>query len=133
LLRRLGMMMTEPDPAVRRTLASEARFALAAIETDLKLAGYEPEAVRPPENWLSARREVARDIGALEGLLLLSANRDKAQSAPIARRLEHFADRFAASDLRPPAPPVISRAGWKAPPLESIVDRGLRRLERAPI
>ena len=97
LLRRLGMMMTEPDPAVRRTLASEARFSLTSIETDLELAGYEPEAVRPPEKWLSARRDAAREIGVLEGALLLSANRDKAMSATIAGRLEVLADRFAAS------------------------------------
>jgi multidrug resistance protein MdtO len=133
LLRRLGKMMIEPDPVARRTQASEARFALAAIETDLELAGYEPEAVRPPENWLSSRREVARDIGALEGALLLSANRDKAQSAPIAGRLEHLANRFAAPDLGPPAPPAGLRARWRAPPLERLVDRGLRRLEQAPI
>jgi len=93
------MMMTEPDPATRRNLASEARFSLAAIETNLELAGYEPEAVRPPEKWLSARREAAREIEALEGALLLSANTDDAISAPIAGRLEILADRFAASDI----------------------------------
>jgi multidrug resistance protein MdtO len=132
LLRRLGMMMTEPDPAVRRTLASDARFSLAAIETDLELAGYEPEAVRPPEKWLSARRDAARGIEALEGALLLSA-RDKAESAPIAGRLEHLADRFAALDRPPPAPAAVSRVQWKEPSLQSIIDRGLGRLEQAPI
>ena len=88
LLRRLGIMMTALDPTVRQTLASEARFSLTAIETDLELTGYEPEAVRPPEKWLSARRDAAREIEALEGALLLSANRDKATSAAISDRLE---------------------------------------------
>jgi multidrug resistance protein MdtO len=132
LMRRLGIMMNEPDPETRRTQASEARFALAAIETDIKLAGYEPETMRPTKNWLSARHEVARDIGALEGALVLSANRDEAQSAPIVGRLEHLADRFAASDDRPCAPPAVSRARWVASPLETIIDQGLRRLEQAP-
>jgi multidrug resistance protein MdtO len=132
LLRRLAMMMTEPDPAARRELASEARSSLAAIETDLELAAYEPQAVRPPENWLSARREAAQDIAALEGPLLLSANTDKAAAAPIAGRLETLADRFAASSLPQAAPPT-SHVQWPALPDDSIIDRGLRRLERAPI
>jgi multidrug resistance protein MdtO len=133
LLRRLGMMMTEPDPAVRRTLASDARFSLAAIENDLELADYEPDAVRPPEKWLSARREAAREIGALEGMLLLSANRDKAMSAPIAGRLEILADRFAASDVKRTAAPVDSQAQWNTASLVPIVEQGLRRLEQAAI
>jgi multidrug resistance protein MdtO len=132
LLRRLGMMMTEPDPAVRRTLASEARVSLAAIETDLELAGYEPEAVRPPERWLSARRDAARDIEALEGPLLLSANTDKAMSAPIADRLESLADRFASSSFPQTAPPTL-QVQWKAAPVDSIIERGLTQLEQAPI
>jgi multidrug resistance protein MdtO len=133
LVRRLGMMMTEPDPAVRRTLASEARVSLAAIETDLELAAYEREAVRPQEKWLSARRDAARKIGALEGALLLSANRDKAMSAAIAGRLEILADRFAASDIGRTAPPVDSQAQWRAASLRSIIDQGLSRLEAAAI
>jgi multidrug resistance protein MdtO len=133
LLRRLRIMVTEPDPVVRRTLASEARFSLAAIETDLKLVGYEPEAVRPAEKWLSARREATRDIEELEGALLLSANEDKDLSAAIASRLEIMAERFALSDIGRIAPPVAPRAQWKAAPLGSIVEQGLRRLEQAPI
>jgi multidrug resistance protein MdtO len=132
LLRRLGMMMTEPDSAARRNLASESRFSLAAIETDLELAGYEPEAVRPAQNWLSARREAARDIEALQGPLLLSANTDKATSTSIADRLEILADRFGVSELLQPAPPT-SQVQWKAPLADSMIDRGLRRLEQAQI
>jgi multidrug resistance protein MdtO len=132
LLRRLATMMTEPDSAARRKLASDARFSLAAIETDLELAGYEPESLRPPETWRSARRHAAREIGALEGALLLSANADNARSAPIVGRLENMADRFATSDPRP-APPAVARTQWEAPPLESVIDRGLRRLEEVPV
>jgi multidrug resistance protein MdtO len=134
LLRRLGMMMTEPDPATRRGLASEARFSLAAIRTDLELASYEPEGVRRPEEWLSARREAAREIEALEGALLLIADRDKEGSAPIAGRLEILADRFATSGILPPGPSVGSQAQQReAPSLEPVVERGLRRLEQVAI
>jgi multidrug resistance protein MdtO len=133
LLRRLGTMMTEPDPAARRSQASQARVSLAAIATDLDLAGYEPQAVRPPEAWLSARRAAAQDLEALEGPLLLRANRDEAMAAPIAGRLESLADRFAASDIRQAAPPAASQVLWQAAPADPIIDQGLRRLEQAPI
>jgi multidrug resistance protein MdtO len=133
LLRQLGVMMTEPAPAARHELASEARFSLAAIETDLELAGYEPEALRPPEKWLSARREAAREIGSLEGALLLTANTDKAMSEPIAGRLKTLADCFATSDIPRPALPSASQEQSKAPPLELVIEEGLRRLEQAAI
>ena len=76
LLRRLGAMMRAPNPSTCRSMAWQARSALAAIETDIGLAGYEPDTVRPPESWMAARREAAREIGALEGPLLLSAGQD---------------------------------------------------------
>jgi multidrug resistance protein MdtO len=131
LLRRLGMMVTEADAAMRRKMASEARFSLAAIEADLELASYEPEALRPPKEWLSVRREAARDIGALEGPLLLSADGDRSKSAPVADRLRNLADRFTASVSERLAPPANPEAQWKASPLEPIIEHGLRRLEQA--
>jgi multidrug resistance protein MdtO len=131
LLRRLGMMMTEPNPATRRQLASEARFSLTAIESDLELAEYEPQAVRPTEEWLSARREAARDIEALGGALLLSANRDRTTSAPIAGRLETLAERFTVSDNRRQASPdALQREPLS---LEPLIEQGLRRLEQTVI
>jgi multidrug resistance protein MdtO len=133
LLRRLGRMMTELDPAARRKLASEARFSLTAIEADLELAGYEPKAVKPPEKWLSARREAAREIGLLEGALLLSSNTDKATSESIAGRLENLADRFAGSDAQRHTTPADLRTPWETIPLEPIIEPGLRRLEQAAI
>jgi multidrug resistance protein MdtO len=133
LLRRLGMMMTEPDPAARRTLALEARSSLAAITTDLELAGYEPEAVRPPDEWLSTRRDAAGEIEALEGTLLLSANRDKETSATISGRLENLAERFAAPGVRPTTPTVNLPVQWNAAALAPMIDEGLRRLEQATI
>jgi multidrug resistance protein MdtO len=133
LLRRLGIMMAEPDPAVRCTLASEARFSLAAVETDLELAGYEPESVRPTEKWLSARRDVAREIEALEGALLLSANSDNGTSAAISDRLEILAERFAVSDIPRTTPPVDLQVQWKAAPLVTLIEQRLTRLEQTAI
>jgi multidrug resistance protein MdtO len=133
LLRQLGMMMTEPNPATRLKLASEARSSVAAIETDLELAGYEPLALRPSEEWLSARREAAREIGSLEGALLLSANGDKATSEPIAGRLKILADRFAASENPQPALSAASHERSKPPPLELVIDQSLQRLEHTAI
>jgi multidrug resistance protein MdtO len=133
LLRRLGIMMTEPDSAARRTLALEAHSSLAAITTDLKLAGYEPEAVRPPDKWLTARRDAAREIEALEGSLLLSANRDKQTSATISDRLENLAERFAAPGVRQTTATVDLPGQWKAAPFAPMIEEGLRRLEQVAI
>ena len=85
LLRRLGAMMTAASPSARRALASQAQSALGAIETDIELAGYEPDTIRPAEIWLAARRQAAREIGGIEAPLLLSADQDAAASAQIAR------------------------------------------------
>jgi hypothetical protein len=142
LLRRLGAMMTAPNPSTRRALAWQARSALAAVETDIGLARYEPDTVRPPESWMAARREVAREIGALEGPLLLCAGQDTSVTADVANRLETLATRFAASEASPRPPNEGSHGDrgphrdkgphreWNIPPLFGIIDSGLRRLEK---
>jgi multidrug resistance protein MdtO len=129
LLRHLSAMMTA-DPQSRRGLASRAQSALAEIETDIDLAGYEPSTVRPTEAWLSARRHVADEIGALGSVLLLSADNNATTRTQIANRLETLAGRFAASGVHPPTNPQIE---WSTSPLLRIVDAGLLRLEEAPI
>jgi multidrug resistance protein MdtO len=136
LLRRLGAMMTAPNPSTRRALAWQARSALAAVETDIGLARYEPDSVRPPESWMVARREAAREIGALEGPLLLCAGQDTSLSADVASRLETLATRFAASEASPRPPNEGSHGDksphreWNIAPLFGIIDSGLRRLEK---
>jgi multidrug resistance protein MdtO len=129
LLRHLSAMMTA-DPQSRRGLASRAQSALAEIETDIDLAGYEPSTVRPTEAWLSARRHVADEIGALGSVLLLSADNNATTRTQIANRLETLAGRFAASGVHPPTNPQIE---WSTSPLLRIIDAGLLRLEEAPI
>jgi multidrug resistance protein MdtO len=129
LLRRLSAMMNA-DPQSRRALASQAQSALAAIETDIDLARFEPSTVRPTEAWLSARRQVATEIGALGSVLLLSADNNATTRTQIANRLETLANRFAAPGVHPPTNP---QAEWSASPLLRIIDAGLLRLEEAPI
>jgi multidrug resistance protein MdtO len=129
LLRQLSAMMTA-DPQSRRALASQAQSALAEIETDIDLAGYEPSTVRPTEAWLSARRHVVAEIGAVGSVLLLGADNNATPRAQIANRLETLAKRFAASELHPTTNPQVE---WSTSPLLRIIDTSLLRLEEAPI
>ena len=100
------------------------------IETDIDLAGYEPSTVRPTEAWLSTRRHVATEIGALVSVLLLSADSNAMTRTQIANRLETLADRFATSELYSPTNPQVE---WSTLPLLRIIDMGLLRLEGAPV
>jgi multidrug resistance protein MdtO len=129
LLRRLAALMTA-DRSARRTMASQAQSELAEIETDIDLAAYEPDTVRPSAQWLAARRKAADEIGALASPLLLSADEPTANSALIAKRLEALAGRFAVAEIPPPLPGPTE---WSRSPLFPIIDAGLRRLEEASI
>jgi multidrug resistance protein MdtO len=129
LLRHLGAMMTA-DPQSRRALASSMQSALAEIETDIDLASYEPDTVRPSAAWLSARRFLADEIGALESLLLLNADDDATPRTQIASRLESLAARFAHSEIKAPVNPQVE---WSTPPLLRIIDTNLLRLEEAAV
>jgi multidrug resistance protein MdtO len=128
MLRRLGVMTKTADPAARRTLASQSRSALAAIAVDIELARYEPSGICPSPDWLTARRDIAHDISALESPLLLAGGHDVSASAHIAARLGTLADRLTAQSTgtapreRPPTEP--SRL-----PLFRIIDACLDRLE----
>ena len=133
LLRRLGSMMTAASPSRRRALASQAQAALAAVEADIDLAGFEPTSVRPSQCWLTARRDAAREIGELEGPLLLSANQEGAVAAYIAERLETLAGRFVVSETHSAAPTKEPRTEWNTQPLLGIVEARLRGLEESLI
>lgn len=133
LLRRLGKMMTESNRQTRRALASENQAALAAIKTDLDLAGYEPGALRPNEEWLVERCETVHEIATLEAPLLLSANQNPTTSAQIRDRLEHLARRFVGGGEQTSHDDIQLQSQWMAAPLFRIIDRGLRRLEEASV
>jgi multidrug resistance protein MdtO len=132
LLQTLSAMMTAATAPARRALASQAQSALAAIKTDIELAGYEPMSVRPDATWLARRDQFAEDIGALESALLLSADREPATSRSIARRLQALADRFIVTTAPPPGHGEGQHGGWSAPPIFHIVNAGLVRLEQKP-
>jgi len=132
LLRRLAALMTA-DKSARPALASQAQSELAKIETDIELAAYEPEAVRPNTAWLAARRQAAYEIGALESMLLLSADNDAKTSAQIAGRLDALAGRFTVCETQQSRLLAGQHVEWKTSPLFRIIDTGLRRLEEAPI
>jgi len=132
LLHRLSAIMTAADVRARRALASVAQSQLGEIETDIDLAAYEPEAVRPSSAWLAVRRGVAEEIGLLLAPLLLSADDDARTSAQLAHRLEALAGRFTSSKTQVHTP-ADRQVKWTTSPLFRIIGGGLRRLEKAPI
>ncbi|HEY2528955.1 MAG TPA: FUSC family protein [Xanthobacteraceae bacterium] len=132
LLRSLAAMMRALNPWTRRALASKALSALSALETDINLASYEPQAVRSSDAWLQSREATAQGIGTLHSPLLLSAEQDGEKSTHIATRLEALAGRFASTDAQPPLPGENPPVVWSEHPLFHIIDTGLRGLEHAP-
>ena len=137
LLGSLSAMMRAADAGARRALASAAQSRLAEANTDIDLAAYEPEGVRPDPAWLAVRRHTVDEIGALESMLLLSADNDANASAQIAARLEALAKRFAIAEARTETDVTAQTANrhleWRTSPLFRIIDTGLRRLEGVPI
>ncbi len=124
LLRRLGAMSRAASRRMRRAASSEAQAALGAIEADLDLVRYEPASVRPDPGWLAARQGAAREIGALEALLLVSAEPD---TAHVADRLEALATRLES----PGAPLVPPVEGPPTAPVQAIIATHIARLEAA--
>jgi multidrug resistance protein MdtO len=101
VLRRLSAMAAAASPTTRRSVAAQVQGALGSIEQDLDLAGYEPAAIRPEESWLRARRRASHELAALQGPLLLSADRDPACAVDIGHRLERIAARLSAQQSIP--------------------------------
>jgi multidrug resistance protein MdtO len=130
VLRSLGAMMVAANPWTRRALASKARAELSALEADIELARYEPQGVRPSQAWLGSRRDAVQEIRALESPLLLNAEQDGETSAPIARRLQALAGRYAGQEPRPPLPGDESPTRWSTLPLFYMIDSRLRGLEQ---
>src|SRR6185295_14660979 len=66
LVGKLASMLKTVNAPKRRMLAAEAQGALSQIEADLDVIGYEPDSLRPGDDWVAARRVAAEEIGALE-------------------------------------------------------------------
>ena len=91
LLKRLDAMVETTDSRERRVLASEIQVGMAAVETDIELARYEPLPMRRDASWAQARRAAVTEIGELGELLLLGA--DETSVGRLRRLEEEFADK----------------------------------------
>jgi multidrug resistance protein MdtO len=91
LLKRLDAMVETTDSRERRVLASEIQAGMAAVETDIELARYEPLPMRRDASWAQARRAAVNEIGELGELLLLGA--DETSVGRLRRLEEEFADK----------------------------------------
>jgi len=132
VLRRLKAMLTATTPSERRALAGETQSALAAIETDLDLAQYEPVNVRPSSNWFAARREAVDGIGSIMSPMLVIADQHTVVSGHFANRLDCIAGAIITPQvaLSPPPPPAkLTQTGWTVFPLFAIIDCGLSGLQ----
>jgi multidrug resistance protein MdtO len=104
LLRRLATLATASAPAERRTIASQTRTQLDAIERDLALASIEPPRIRRDDAWLASRHDAVDALGALEQELVASPDGRSAHAAGVAGRLERIAGQLDASPDAPGQP-----------------------------
>lgn len=131
LIRGLGAMASATDARTRRALATTSLSGVGALERDLDLLTYEPKEIRPSAGWLQSRHRMARDIAALTGPLLLSADHWPEQAAGYGARLERLtgvlgessATRFGSASLAPSGPSA----------LDALVEASLSALERSPL
>lgn len=102
--------------------AGEWLGSLGAIESDLDIARYEPDSVRPADEWLAQRREIVRQIGALQEPLAMLTREGAASD------FQPRLDRLAGT-------PAAAAEGLLTPdmrdPLTALVDERLHGLEAA--
>jgi multidrug resistance protein MdtO len=140
VLRRLSAMMRAATVRERRALASEVQTTLTSLETDIDLARYEPPAIRPNLRWLDTRRDAAREMSSLDGLLLLTgagggggadAGAEAEFRGSVAHRLDGLAGHVEASS-EAPAPLLKSTAqSARDGQPHAVVEGHVRRLEEA--
>jgi multidrug resistance protein MdtO len=135
LLRRLSAMTTTVGVSARRAVAAQVLASRDAIETDLKIAAYEPRSTRQSQRWRRRRLRAVRAILALTGPLLLSADRLPAVSMEFGRRLRLVA--HAPDDAEPPAeetaggPATPEADHAQAEAVRSLLEPDYRRLRHA--
>ncbi|SCK25732.1 multidrug resistance protein MdtO [Variovorax sp. HW608] len=119
----LERMAAETRGGARPTeAAGEWLGRLGAIESDLDIARYEPDSVRPADEWLAHRRGVVRQLGALqEPLALLASESELCAFQP---RLDRIAGAPVDAPEASPMPDMHD-------PLAALVDQRLHDLETA--
>ncbi len=127
LLAGLGTLSDAIGIGRRRVLAAKLDADLAAVETDLGLAKYEPTALRPSVAWLAAREEAVDAIAALKAPLLLATD-DKGARARNATRLRALASRF--STQTSVVTELTPATSGTAQPLDAIVDDDIEQVDR---
>ncbi len=130
LLRRLSAIVAATDLAVRRVTAGEVLASYGAVERDLGLVPYEPRWTRPDESWLRQRVRTAREIMALAGPLLLSADRAPENSAAVRQRLNALTTPADEAPM-PVAPANDSTATAEGAAVQELVDAHLQQLKQA--
>jgi multidrug resistance protein MdtO len=131
LFRRLAALASATSAPKRWGLAVEARAKLGSIEQDLGLMRYEPSATRPAGAWVAERREVARNLSALQVPLLVGADQRPGALDGIARRLDRLAERFgAAPEPATPAVGIGRASGSPDHAVAALIEAPLVQLEQ---
>jgi multidrug resistance protein MdtO len=138
LLRQVAALAAAASTAKRWGIAADARTQLASVQQDLALTHYEPPSIRPAPAWLNDRREIARTLSSLQGLLVMSGDQQPGDQAGTAHRLERLADRFGDTSGLAAAVPAGAAPGGAGPQprpaaqgaIAAAVETRLANLER---
>ena len=80
LRQRWRALTTMPSATLLRAQAASAMARRAALQNDIALTHYEPSWVRPAQDWTATRRRVLAELEALEGPMVLLAERHPADA-----------------------------------------------------
>ena len=87
ILRRMAVSLASGRHALRSAELSELQQMLGGVEEDVKVARYEPMSIRPADEWLERRRQIAVEIGALLGVAWLAVDDDRVLAPTTGARL----------------------------------------------
>jgi multidrug resistance protein MdtO len=130
VLKRLRELFLGKDVRDQQLIATELNSTLAAVNTDLALARYEPISIRASDTWLGNRRALAeqfRSLGAL--FVLLGQSQDDASRGFISRRLESLAAELATFNDPNPSPQRAPTVITPCITLPELIKERLDRLE----
>lgn len=126
ILDRLSGLLGVSGSRERRLACSDIRTRLTAVQTDIDLAAYEPEALRPSPGWVAARRAAVQDARALAAAILVGTEQRALVSASVRARLQALMTRQRPAAAAQPTAP----AAPKARSLQSLIDARLSHLEQ---